>query len=481
VGVSALDPLVEQKLLAPTQLTLADLEGVLSLLHQTQLDEAELYLQWSRSESYALDDGMVKEGHHGISQGIGIRALVGEKTGFAHSDDLSLAAIKNAALNARSIARSGGDVRARVASVQTPTRLYRSEDPIVTVSDPQKVEFLKEMDRLARARDARVSQVSASIAAEHEIVLVVNSAGFLSFDVRPLVRVNLSVILNQHGRREQGYHGIGGRYTLTELLQSGRQEELVERALHGAMVNLEAIDAPAGPMTVVLGSGWPGVMLHEAVGHTLEGDFNRKGTSAFSNRLGEQIANPLCTVVDDGTLPGRRGSLSVDDEGTPSQCTTLIEQGVLVGYMQDRLNARLMGVRSTGNGRRESYASVTLPRMTNTYMRAGEHTPEEIIQSVDHGLYAVNFGGGQVDITSGKFVFSASEAYLIENGKITAPVKGATLIGSGPEVLSHVSMVGNDLKLDTGIGICGKEGQSVPVGVGQPTLKIDVLTVGGTA
>lgn len=479
--MTKLDPLVEQKLLTPTDLTLSQLEGVLSLMHATQLDEAELYLQWSRSESYALDDGMVKEGHHGISQGIGVRAMVGEKTGFAHSDDLSLSAIKKAAINARSIARSGGDYHAAFGVSPVSNRLYQTQDPIVTVSDPEKVEFLKSLDRQVRARDKRVSQVSASIAADHEIVLILNSAGFISFDIRPLVRVNLSVILDQNGRREQGYHGLGGRYTLSELLLESRQDELVDQALRSAAVNLEAIDAPAGPMTVVLGSGWPGVMLHEAVGHTLEGDFNRKGTSAFSNCRGQKIASALCTVVDDGTLPGRRGSLSIDDEGTESQCTTLIENGVLVGYMQDRLNARLMGTKSTGNGRRESYASVTLPRMTNTYMQPGQHTPEEIIQSVQNGLYAVNFGGGQVDITSGKFVFSASEAYLIENGKIGAPVKGATLIGSGPEVLTQVSMVGNDLRLDTGIGICGKEGQSVPVGVGQPTLKIDVLTVGGTA
>jgi TldD protein len=326
-----------------------------------------------------------------------------------------------------------------------------------------------------------VVQASASLAAEHDVILVLNSAGFMQFDVRPLVRVNLSVILQSGERREMGYHGYGGRTTLKALLNDPRRFDLVDKALHGANVNLEAIDAPAGPMTVVLGSGWPGVMLHEAVGHTLEGDFNRKGTSAFSGRLGEMIASPLCTVVDDGTLPGRRGSLSVDDEGTPTQCTTLIENGRLVGYMQDRLNARLMGTKSTGNGRRESYASVTLPRMTNTYMRAGDEAPEDIIRSVSKGLYAVNFGGGQVDITSGKFVFSASEAYLIENGRIGAPVKGATLIGSGPEVLTQVSMVGNDLNLDSGIGICGKEGQSVPVGVGQPTLKINQLTVGGTA
>ena len=475
------DVWVKQKLLQPTGLTLADLDGVLGLVHATQVDEAELYLQWSREESFSLDDGMVKEGSHGISQGIGIRAMSGEKTGFAYSDDLQLAAIQQAAIAARSIAKSGGTFIPKAAQSASSVALYGAVDPIDTLSDTDKVQFLKDLDKQVRARDSRVVQVSASLAAEHEVILILNSAGFLAYDVRPLVRVNLSVILAHQQRREQGYYGYGGRYSLQELLADSKRADLIDKALHAAAVNLEAIDAPAGPMTVVLGSGWPGVMLHEAVGHTLEGDFNRKGTSAFSGQMGQSIASSLCTVVDDGTLPNRRGSLSIDDEGTPTQCTTLIEKGVLVGYMQDRMNARLMGVKPTGNGRRESYASMTLPRMTNTYMLAGEHAPDEIIRSVKRGLYAVNFGGGQVDITSGKFVFSASEAYLIDNGQIGAPVKGATLIGSGPEVLSRVSMVGNDLALDAGIGICGKEGQSVPVGVGQPTLKIDQLTVGGTA
>ncbi|MBC7982832.1 MAG: metalloprotease TldD, partial [Candidatus Obscuribacterales bacterium] len=347
--------------------------------------------------------------------------------------------------------------------------------------DQEKVKLLELVDIEARRLDPRVTQVMASLAGVHEVIMVIASDGTLAADVRPLVRMNVSVLVEQNGRREQGYCGAGGRYEFSRFLKDDRWKDLVQEAVRSALVNLEAIPAPAGSMTVVLGPGWPGVLLHEAIGHGLEGDFNRKGTSAFAGRIGQSVASPLCTVVDDGTLGSRRGSLNVDDEGTPTQCTTLIEDGVLRGYLQDKLNARLMGVKSTGNGRRESFASLTLPRMTNTYMLAGPHDPQEIIASVPKGLYCRNFGGGQVDITSGKFVFSASEAYLIENGKITAPVRGATLIGNGPDVLTRVSMVGNDLKLDEGVGTCGKEGQDIPVGVGQPTLRVDGLTVGGTA
>ncbi|NNC97601.1 MAG: metalloprotease TldD, partial [Gammaproteobacteria bacterium] len=353
--------------------------------------------------------------------------------------------------------------------------------PLDSLSDDDKVALLQKIDQLARAKDSRVQQVNATLAGSYEVVMVNNAAGEWVVDVRPLIRCNVSVIVEQNGRRESGYAGGGGRYSYTDLIDQNLPQEFVDKAVHQALVNLESIPAPAGSMTVVLGNGWPGVLLHEAIGHGLEGDFNRKGSSAFSGRVGEQVASSLCTIVDDGTIQGRRGSLSMDDEGQQTQCTTLIENGILKGYMQDRMNARLMDVAPTGNGRRESYAHLPMPRMTNTYMLAGESDPQEIIESVKDGIYAVNFGGGQVDITSGKFVFSANEAYLIENGKVTAPVKGATLIGNGPDALTRVSMVGNDLELDTGVGVCGKEGQSVPVGVGQPTLKIDGLTVGGTA
>jgi len=359
-------------------------------------------------------------------------------------------------------------------------QLYTAVDPVESMADDDKVRLLEQIDREARALDSRITQVMASLSASHDIVLVMASDGTLAGDVRPLVRLNVSVIIEQDGRREQGYAGGGGRFAYTEFLASERWRLLVKEAVRTAQVNLEAVPAPAGTMTVVLGAGWPGVLLHEAVGHGLEGDFNRKGTSAFSGRIGQQVAARGVTIVDDGTLAARRGSLNVDDEGTPTQCTTLIEDGYLRGYLQDKLNARLMGVAPTGNGRRESFAALTLPRMTNTYMLPGQYPAEEIIASVDQGLYCRNFGGGQVDITSGKFVFSASEAYLIENGRITRPVKGATLIGNGPEVMTRVSMVGNDLKLDDGVGTCGKEGQEVPVGVGQPTLRVDALTVGGT-
>jgi TldD protein len=478
--------LAHDTILVPSGLTLDRLEHVLGVMHEHALDEAELYFQWSREESWSLEDGIVKEGSHSIDQGVGVRALAGERTGLAYSDDISESALLQAARAARAIVRHGGEAAQpgaagiAVGAPVTAPRLYLPTDPVAVLSDAAKVEFLQSLDRSTRALDSRVQQVMASLAGSYEIVLVLNSRGVLAADVRPLVRVNLSVILESGGRREQGYVGMGGRYSLETLLRHPDVSDLPRQAIHAANVNLAAVSAPAGTMTVVLASGWPGVMLHEAVGHPLEGDFNRKGTSAFSGRLGERVASSLCTVVDDGTLAGRRGSLSIDDEGTPTRCTTLIEAGVLKGYMQDRLNGRLMGAGSTGNGRRESFAHATLPRMTNTYMLPGPHDPEEIIRSVDRGLYAVNFGGGQVDTTSGKFVFSTSEAYLIENGKITMPVKGASLIGSGPEVLQRVTMLGHDLKLDAGVGNCGKEGQTVPVGVGLPTVRVDGLTVGGT-
>ena len=445
------------------------------------VDYADVYFQMVREESWALEDGIVKDGAHSIDQGVGVRALAGEKTGFAYSDEVVLPALLEAAHAARAIARSGTAGTLQAWRARGGHRLYLPIDPVETLRDEDKVRLLEQIDRETRALDPRITQVMASLSASHETVLVLASDGTLAADVRPLVRLNVSVIIEQDGRREQGYAGGGGRFAYTEFVAEQRWRQLVREAVRTAQVNLEAVPAPAGTMTVVLGSGWPGVLLHEAVGHGLEGDFNRKGTSAFSGRIGEQVAARGVTVVDDGTLPSRRGSLNVDDEGTPTQCTTLIEDGVLKGYLQDKLNARLTGVAPTGNGRRESFAHVTLPRMTNTYMLPGTRTPEEIIGSVGRGLYCRSFGGGQVDITSGKFVFSASEAYLIENGRITVPVKGATLIGNGPEVMTRISMVGDDLKLDDGVGTCGQEGQDVPVGVGQPTLRVDGLTVGGTA
>jgi TldD protein len=478
----ATDPLrlAREGILAPAGLDERRVESALSVVLGASVDEADLYFQLSRDESWALEDGIVKEGSASIEQGVGVRALAGEKTGFAYSDEILLPALEEAAHAARAIAHSGGAAPVRTWHAVSGHRLYLPVDPRTALADEAKVAWLERVDRETRRIDPRVVQVMASVSASYELVLVARSDGVLAADVRPLVRMNVSVIVEQAGRREQGYAGCGGRYTLEELVADERPLALGREAVRQALVNLEAVPAPAGPMTVVLGPGWPGVLLHEAIGHGLEGDFNRKGTSAFTNRLGQRVAAAGCTVVDDGTLPRRRGSLNIDDEGTPTECTTLIEDGVLCGYMQDRLNARLMGMRPTGNGRRESFAHVTMPRMTNTYMRPGPHDPGEILASVERGIYAVNFGGGQVDITSGKFVFSASEAYLIENGKLGAPIKGATLIGNGPDVLMRVAMVGNDLKLDEGVGVCGKEGQSVPVGVGQPTLRVDGLTVGGT-
>jgi len=472
--------IARELILRPGGLDDARLDAALSQVMSSSVDAADLYFQLAREESWALEDGIVKEGSASIEQGVGVRALAGEKTGFAYSDEIVLPALEEASLAARAIAARGDDRSVQGMLPSTGHRLYLPIDPVSSFTSSEKVAWLERVDRETRKMDPRVVQVMASVVAVHEVVLIANSEGHLAADVRPLVRFNVSVIVEQNGRREQGYAGAGGRFTLPDLVNGDKPLQLAREAVRQALVNLEAIPAPAGPMTVVLGPGWPGILLHEAIGHGLEGDFNRKGTSAFANRIGEKVASELCTIVDDGTLALRRGSLNIDDEGTPTQCTTLIENGVLKGYLQDKMNARLMGVAPTGNGRRESFAHITLPRMTNTYMRPGKTPPEEILASVQKGIYAVNFGGGQVDITSGKFVFSASEAYLIENGKLGAPIKGATLIGNGPDVLTRVSMVGNDLKLDDGVGTCGKEGQSVPVGVGQPTVRIENLTVGGT-
>jgi TldD protein len=467
-------------LLERSGLELAALDRALAVALTRELDYVDLYLQLTRYETWTVEDGIVKEGAYSIDQGVGVRAISGERTGFAYSDQLDESALTDAVVAARGIARTQGEGKVKVARPEKVAPLYSSLDPLGSMSDGDKVELLADLDRRVRAMDSRVIQVIGSLAGVYEVVLVRASDGTLAADVRPLVRLNVSVIMEKDGRREQGYAGGGGRGDYGVLTGGGKPLAIAAEAVRTAAVNMEALPSPAGTMPVVLGAGWPGILLHEAIGHGLEGDFNRKGTSAFTGRIGERVAAEQCTVVDDGTLANRRGSLTVDDEGTPTRCNTLIENGVLKGYMLDKLNARLMGTRSTGNGRRESFAHATMPRMTNTYMLPGKYDPEEIIASVDKGIYAPNFGGGQVDITSGKFVFSASEAYLIENGKKTVPIKGAMLIGNGPEVLTRVSMVGNDLTLDAGVGTCGKDGQSVPVGVGQPTLRIDALTVGGT-
>ena len=471
---------VSEHLLAPGNLTLDSLSSVLGEVAGPGIDAADLYFQSQVSETWVLEDGIVKEGSFNLDQGVGVRAQSGEKTGFAYSNAISLDALTQAAQAARSISRAGQQGRVQAFVSPQVTQLYAEGNPLDVMSRAEKVELLQRIDRATRALDPRIKQVTVSLAGVWDRMLVAAHDGSLSADIRPLVRFNVSVIVEQNGRRERGGHGGGGRTDYRYFQEEHRAMGYAREALLQALVNLEAIAAPAGSMPVVMGAGWSGVLLHEAVGHGLEGDFNRKGSSNYSGKIGQQVASKLCTIVDDGTLVGRRGSLSVDDEGTPTQCTTLIENGVLKGYMQDKLNARLMGVAATGNGRRESYAHLPMPRMTNTYMLAGESDPEEIIRSVKKGIYCANLGGGQVDITSGKFVFSTSEAYLIEDGKITAPVKGATLIGNGPEAMSRVSMVGNDLALDSGVGTCGKDGQSVPVGVGQPTLKIDAITVGGT-
>ncbi len=473
--------IARQLILAPSGLAEKDLHSVLEQVLSHAVDSADLYFQNTHFESWSLEDGIVKEGSYSIDRGVGVRAISGEKTGFAYSDDIALPALTQAAHAARAIARSGGQGQVNVRAGIQGRALYAPMNPLYTLPEQDKVSLLESLDVEARKQDPRVKQVMVSLAASYDVVMIVGSDGTLAADMRPLVRLSVSVIVEHEGRREQGSSGGGGRVGYDYFLQDGRGLDYAREAVRQALVNLDARDAPAGTMQVVLGPGWPGILLHEAIGHGLEGDFNRKGTSAFAGRVGEKVASEQCTVVDDGTLASRRGSLNIDDEGTPTQCTVLIENGILKGYMQDKMNAALMGVAPTGNGRRESYAHLPMPRMTNTYMLAGKHDPQEIIASVKNGLYAVNFGGGQVDITSGKFVFSASEAYMIENGKITYPVKGATLIGNGPDVLTRVAMVGNDLKLDAGVGTCGKDGQSVPVGVGQPTLRIDGLTVGGTS
>jgi TldD protein len=467
-------------LLAPFDLRAPAIDSVLGGILTHRVDYADLYFQYSRSEGWSLEEGIVKSGSFNIDQGVGVRAVAGDKTAFAYSDEISIEALNDAAGATRAIARAGKSGRVPAIRHATGRDLYRPMDPLGSLADTEKVKLLERIERICRARDPRVVQVMASLGGIYEVVLVARSDGVMSADVRPLVRLSLQVIAESNGRREQGSAGGGGRFNY-DYFTDARLQEYAAKAVDQALINLESRSAPAGTMTVVLGPGWPGVLLHEAIGHGLEGDFNRKGSSAFSGRLGERVAAPGVTVVDDGTLPARRGSLNVDDEGNATQCTTLIENGVLRGYLQDSLNARLMKMPLTGNGRRESYAHTVMPRMTNTYMLAGDKDPAEIIASVDRGLYAVNFGGGQVDITNGKFVFSCTEAYLIENGRVTAPVKGATLIGNGPDALTRVSMIGTDLQLDTGVGTCGKEGQSVPVGVGQPTLRIDGLTVGGTA
>lgn len=467
-------------LLEPTGLSQTTLNDIMhKLTNVSGSDFADLYFQYSKHESWSLDEGKVKTGSFNIEQGVGLRSISGEKTAFAYSEDLNASAILAAADVVSAIGRQGHNAQQdREWQTQGIKPLYTEHDPVAAMDDKTKVSILEQADKAARDHDPRVKEVMANLSGVYEVVLIVTSDGRQIPDVRPLVRLNVSVIVEQNGKRERGSSGGGGRFRF-DYFDSETIAHYAHEAVRQAVVNLDAIDSPAGTMEVVLGSGWPGILLHEAVGHGLEGDFNRKGTSAFAGRIGEKVASEYCTVVDDGTLADRRGSLSVDDEGNQTENTVLIEKGILKGYMQDEHNARLMGMSVTGNGRRESFAHLPMPRMTNTYMHAGEHDPAEIIKSVKNGLYAVNFGGGQVDITSGKFVFSSSEAYLIEDGKVTQPVKGATLIGSGPEAMQTISMVGNDMSLDSGVGVCGKDGQSVPVGVGQPTLKMDALTVGG--
>lgn len=473
--------LARETLLSPAGISDHNLQQVMDKLISSRVDAADLYFQYSRLESWVLDDGIIKEGNFNLEQGAGLRAISGEKTGFAYTENLNLENLLEAADSAHTISKAGQSGSIAIAGQRNMKPLYPTLNPLESLADEHKITLMKQLDAAARSADPRVKQVSVSLVAAHDVVLVMDNNGNLASDLRPLVRCNVNVIVEQNGRREQASAGGGSRTDLNFFIEDDRGLGYARDAVRQALVNLQAVDTPAGSMTVVLGPGWPGILLHEAIGHGLEGDFNRKGLSAFSGRIGEQVASPLCTIVDDGTLPQRRGSLTIDDEGTPGQNTVLIENGILKNYMQDKFNARLMGMQATGNGRRESYAHLPLPRMTNTYMLPGEQEPEEILRSVKNGLYAVNFAGGQVDITSGKFVFSLSEAYLIEDGKVTAPVKGATLIGNGPEVLTRVSMVGNDLQLDPGVGTCGKDGQSVPVGVGQPTLKVDEITVGGTA
>lgn len=475
---------VSKNLLAPSGLELIHLARVLDHFSDRQIDYADLYFQLSQDESWSLEDRIIKEGGFYIDRGFGVRAISGEKTGFAYADQISLAQLEQCAIAARSISQEAGKCLIQPFRATEAIPRYAAINPLDTLSREQKVELLHLVDKVARAEDPRVIQVNANLSAVYEEMLVTATDGTLAADIRPLVRLSISVLVEQHGKRERGSAGAGGRFGLSWFFEphhtgDSRAVFLAKEAVRQAIVNLNAIPAPAGSMPIVLGAGWPGILLHEAVGHGLEGDFNRKGSSLFTERIGEQVTSPLCTIVDDGTLENMRGSISVDDEGVASQRNVLIENGILKGYMQDKLNARLMGVKPTGNGRRESYAHLPMPRMTNTYMTEGQHEFDEMIESVKFGLYAPHFSGGQVDITSGKFVFSTAEAYLIENGKITKPVTGATLIGSGIEAMQQVSMVGKTMELDLGIGTCGKEGQSVPVGVGQPTVKLDKITVGG--
>ena len=472
--------LAKTELLERSEVTGTQLDELMGNLMSHQVDRGELYFQNRRQESWSLDDSLVKNASFSVDRGVGARAVRGEKTGFAYADEIRPAALEQATDAARSIAKQGDARSVALRDELNVAALYQNDDPIRSVAQEKKVELLSHIDKFTRNLDSRVKEVNVGLSASQDTTYVYNSDGSGTGDIRPLVVFQISVIVEQNGRREQGSSGGGGRHDLNWLFETAAAEDHAREAVRQALINLEAVDAPAGPMNVILGPGWPGILLHEAVGHGLEGDFNRKGTSTFSNRVGELVASPLCTVIDDATIPNRRGSLTVDDEGTPGQRTVLIENGILKGYLQDRMNAELMNTTSTGNGRRQSYAHLPMPRMTNTFMLAGESDPEDIIRSVNFGVYAKAFGGGQVDITSGKFVFSAVEAYLVEDGKLTAPIKGATLIGNGPEVMSKISMVGNDLELDRGIGTCGKDGQSVPVGVGQPTLKVDEIVVGGT-
>ena len=476
---STLD-IAKATLLAPFGLDEVATQRVFGTILAHKADDADLFFQYNRSEGWTLEEGHVKSGNFSIDQGVGVRVVAGEKTAFAYADDIHPEALESAAKVTRAIAAHGGDQAVGTALVRAGHALYAPIDPVAQFDDAQKVKILEALERHARAADPRVKQVIGRLSGEYDVVLVARADGALAADVRPLVHLSITVIAEQDGRREQGHNGAGGRFGYA-FFTDEVLEHLAKDAVRQALVNLESRPAPAGVMTVVLGPGWPGVLLHEAIGHGLEGDFNRKGTSAFSGRIGERVAAPGVTVIDDGTIAERRGSLSIDDEGHPTSRNVLIEDGILRGYLQDRLNARLMGVAPTGNGRRESYAAIPMPRMTNTFMLGGDKDPQEIVRSVQRGLYAVNFGGGEVDITSGKFVFSASEAYWIENGQVQYPVKGATLIGNGPDALTRIAMIGNDMCLDPGIGMCGKDGQSVPVGVGQPTIRIEGLTVGGTA
>ena len=472
--------IAQHQLLSPVGMEVTDLEKTLDQMITKNIDQADLYFESSHSESWILEDGIVREGSHSIEQGVGVRAISGEKTGFAYSDEIHLPALTQAADTARAIASHGKEGALQAWQNKNITPLYSDKNPLDSVSADEKIAALESIDKKARQKDPRVKQVIASLSGQHVTILVAGIDGTYAADVRPLIRMNINVIVEDKGKRESGNAGGGGRFAYDAFLSEDNIQRFVDEAVEQATINLDAVDAPAGSMTVILGPGWPGILLHEAIGHGLEGDFNRKGTSAFSNCLGQRIATAEVTVVDDGTITNRRGSLSIDDEGTETECTTLIENGILRNYIQDKFNARLMGMKPTGNGRRESYAHLPMPRMTNTYMLNGKHHPEDIIASVDKGIYATQFGGGQVDITNGKFVFSTSQAWLIEKGKLTSPIKGATLIGNGPDVLTQVSMVGNDMQLDSGVGTCGKDGQSVPVGVGQPTIRVDDLTVGGT-